>query len=271
MNKNARFAEVKPHIHDWIELGYMYSGSCVQTVRGKTVELKKGQIIILDSGIPHAIGRTGEDDIIVNLMFEKKYFTYSFFTRLSEESIVTEFLMNAISKQTSHDNYIFFDSQDDRRVQTFMKELICEFLSPTNMARDMINNLIALLFSSLVNSYEKKEAEGTAFPKSNYMVEILRYMEDNFRSCTLTDTAKKFNVNPGYLSEMLKKTMGYGFRELMMEHRLSYAASLLRGTYLPCEKIIADAGFGNNTYFYKKFREKYGCLPKDYRGREHNS
>lgn len=267
MNKNARFAPVKPHIHDWVELGYMYSGTCKQKVGGNTVELKKGQIIILDSGIAHSIDYTGEDDLLINMLIEKEYFTHSFFTRLSEESIVTEFLMNAISEQTSHDSYILFNSEKDARIQVFMYELMCEFLKPTGMAHDIISNLVALLFSALVNVYEKGHEQKLTRSGKTYVVPILRYIEDNFRDCTLRETADKFNLNANYMTTLLKNTTGYTFKELVMEHRLQYASGLLLNTDLACEKIIAATGCGNDTYFYKKFREKYGCLPRDFRRR----
>lgn len=31
---HTRFIPVKPHVHEWIELGYMYSGSCIQLING---------------------------------------------------------------------------------------------------------------------------------------------------------------------------------------------------------------------------------------------
>ena len=265
MNKNARFATVEPHVHDWVELGYMYSGSCTQTVGGKEILLKQGQIIILDSGIPHAIGYTDEGDILINMLMEKEFFTYSFFSRLAKMGVITEFLMNAISEQTSHDSFIVFNSEDNRRIQLFMKELICEFLSPTGMEHEIVNNLIALLFSELVNVYEKGKEEKHAGHGKTYVVPIMRYIEENFTHCSLKGTAEKFGLNANYMTTLLKNTTGYTFKELVTGHRLQFAAGMLLNTELACDKTIAASGCGNSTYFYKKFRERYGCLPKDYR------
>ena len=54
---HKRFIPVKPHVHEWIELGYMYSGSCIQLINGeKQVKLEKGQVIFLDTDCMHSIG-----------------------------------------------------------------------------------------------------------------------------------------------------------------------------------------------------------------------
>lgn len=265
MNKNARFAEVEPHVHDWVELGYMYSGSCTQTVGETEIQLKQGQIIILDSGIPHAIGYTGENDILINMLMEKEFFDHSFYSRLADLGIITEFLMNVMSEQTYHDSYIVFDSEKDRRIQLFMKELICEFLSPTSMEKEIINNLIVLLFSELVNVYENGNVKELAGHRKTCVVPIMHYIEENFRECTLKDTAEIFGLNANYMTTLLKRMTGYSFKELVMEQRLQFAAGMILNTDLACDKIITMSGCGNGTYFYKKFKERFGCSPRDYR------
>lgn len=118
---HTRFIPVKPHVHKWIELGYMYSGSCIQLINGeKQVKLEKGQVIFLDADCMHSIGNTGEDDIMINFLFEKEYFNERFFSHFSKENILLQFLLNAISEKKIHDNFILFHSERSTRIQLFM-------------------------------------------------------------------------------------------------------------------------------------------------------
>ena len=39
INKHNRFAPMIEHLHDFIEMTYIYSGTCTQTINGKTVQL----------------------------------------------------------------------------------------------------------------------------------------------------------------------------------------------------------------------------------------
>ena len=38
-----------------------------------------------------------------------------------------------------------------------------------------------------------------------------------------------------------------------------------KDTFYTAETIMDAIGYDNSSYFYRKFREKYGCSPKDYR------
>lgn len=71
-----------PHIHAWIELGYLYSGSCPHRVHGNSYVLKKGQVYILDSDAPHSIGCLGENDILISLLISQALFYGSLFSSL---------------------------------------------------------------------------------------------------------------------------------------------------------------------------------------------
>lgn len=47
-NKQTRFGMVPLHRHNYIEMNYVYSGTCVQEINGQTVEMHTGDVTILD-------------------------------------------------------------------------------------------------------------------------------------------------------------------------------------------------------------------------------
>lgn len=63
---------------------------------------------------------------------------------------------------------------------------------------------------------------------------------------------------------------GVSFKEMIQHYRFIYVTTMLKNTAQPVDQIILWAGYENTTYFYKKFREQYGCTPKQYR-KEHQS
>jgi len=48
---------------------------------------------------------------------------------------------------------------------------------------------------------------------------------------------------------------------------MSQAAYLLTSSAVPVTDIIESVGYDNTSYFYRKFRERYGMSPKEYRER----
>ena len=264
---HTRFAPVKCHAHEWVEISYMYSGYCTQVINGNQhVEVNKGQVVLLDSDCVHSIGNTGEDDILINFLIDKEYFNDRFFSHFSEENILSKFLMNTIAEKRIHDNFILFHSESSSRIQLFMQELMIEFLGPpAESSVDVIDNLINLIFLELVKVYHSDMVISQFQLGKGNCMSIMKYIESNYRNCTLYSVAEMFNMNPNYLSGMLKKNTGYSFKELIQHYRFSYVTTMLLNTKEPAEKIIIQAGYENTTYFYKKFKEQYGCTPNEYR------
>lgn len=63
---------------------------------------------------------------------------------------------------------------------------------------------------------------------------------------TLKDVAKFMNVSPVYASRIIQATLGYGFKEYLMDLRLAYAASML---------MYTEESISNIKKHYQPFRE----------------
>lgn len=94
---------------------------------------------------------------------------------------------------------------------------------------------------------------------------ILHYIENNFQTCNLKDTANFFNLNANYMSNLLKKNTGYSYRELVLHQRINAAKQLLRNSPLSIVEISNNIGYQNVSFFYDKFAKEVGCLPSEYR------
>ena len=52
---------------------------------------------------------------------------------------------------------------------------------------------------------------------------------------------------------------------MLQEKRLDEAEKLILNTDIPVTEIIFSVGYENTNFFYKKFNEKYGVTPREYR------
>jgi AraC-like DNA-binding protein len=59
--------------------------------------------------------------------------------------------------------------------------------------------------------------------------------------------------------------MGKNFKELLQLRKLQQAAYLLDNSTLSVDRILESIGYENSSYFYRCFRAKYSCSPKEYR------
>ena len=48
ISKHRRYAEVPEHTHDFVEINYMYSGTCLQIINGERIEMEESDVVIID-------------------------------------------------------------------------------------------------------------------------------------------------------------------------------------------------------------------------------
>lgn len=265
ISKHSRFSKVPMHIHSYVELSYIYSGTCSQTINDKQITLTEGQVCIIDTDTPHSIDITSENDIIINIIMSKSYFSTAFLSRLSQGGIISNFLINAISEQQSHDNYIIFNSQYNNRIPFLFKELMCEYFEKSICASDIIDSYMVIIFSELFKTYQEETCNNLSLNKKNPIIAILNYIEKNYTTCTLKSVADNFNFHPNYLSMLIKKNTNKTFKELVQTKRLKHAAFLLSNSSLPIYEIANSIGYDNLSFFYRKFKEYYNTSPNEYR------
>lgn len=268
VRKHSRFRDYPFHIHDWIEISYMYSGNCTQVIEDKSYVMEEGQLLLMRPNTVHTLLPLGENDILVQIAIGQKHLTNNFFNRLSSSSIVSNFFINAFNETNDRDSYFLFPSQDNRRLRVFINEFLCEWYDPSPTSLDMQNNLFFLVISELVNIMNSDMNVSGIRNRNSYVIPLLRYIENNCRTCTLTDAAEEFGLNPNYLSNLLKKQTGHTFNDLVTQEKLSAAQRLLENSDMSVTEIINYVGYQNASFFYRKFKERYGCLPGEYRGEQ---
>ena len=132
-----------------------------------------------------------------------------------------------------------------------LNELMCEHIEPSTHARAIADNLISLLFLELVNVYEEEQS---AVEKRSALIPVLKYIESNYLTCSLTSAAGHFRLNPNYLTTLLKKETGLSFKELVQKQRFYAITDQLKSTSLSVEEIARQNGYESTTHFYRKFR-----------------
>ncbi|WP_078434886.1 AraC family transcriptional regulator [Metabacillus halosaccharovorans] len=266
ISKHHRFADMPLHMHTFIEINYVYSGECYQILNGKEVKLIQGQICLLDKDVPHSIPALGENDILVNIIMKKETFSMSLLGQLSNKGIVSNFLANAISENQQHDQYILFHSEHNENLQYIVKNMLCEYFDPQDYSMEMVNYYMPILFTELMRVYQlDKNFELEQTSSKMNILEILQFIEQHYKDCTLTGLAKKFNFNSNYLGNMLKEKTGKTFLELVQTQKMIETASLLQHTDKSIEEIAYQVGYDSLSFFYRKFKEFYGETPYKYR------
>lgn len=265
IKQNSRFKPVSTHTHSDVEISYVYTGACPQTVADRTITLMENQVLLLDTDCPHRVEALGENDIMVSVMLSRELLAQCLMDAGSPESVVSRFLINALAKETDHHHYVLFYSEGNRRIRRFFQELLCEYFDPTPASEQIMPALLKLIFMELVNIYEADYTKRVQGSRRASVIPIIRYIEQNYRTCTLKQVADRFFISPNYVNTLLKRHAGMTYTQTVQAQRLSHAASQLRKTGRAVEDIARECGYENLSFFYRKFTEQYGCRPGAYR------
>lgn len=264
VNKESRFTIIPEHIHSVIEFLYVYSGWCTQVINGQSVTMSQGDICMLDTHVPHSIRPLGRNDIVITIEMKKEYLTQGFLQRLGNNGIINGFLINALSSDAAHDQYLLFHNREETSIHAVIQSILCESYDPQICSDKMIDAYMIVLFCEILRQYRSQSFSPRA--KSQWkIVDILDYLESNYLTATLQSTADHFGFHPNYLSAFIKKETGRTFKELVILQKLCQACFYLTNTDFPIYEIAQKVGYDNLGFFYHKFAEIYHMTPQEFR------
>ncbi|AOV91858.1 TPA: helix-turn-helix domain-containing protein [Vibrio parahaemolyticus] len=264
IEKHTRFIAVPMHSHDFIELVYVYSGTMRQVVNGKSVELKAGEMLLLNQYAQHEIDVTGENDIIINFIIEADYIA-RLISLFDDENLITKFILSSINGKNKSGEHVHFKVSHDQEIQNSVCKIINEIYSDKVLKQMRVHFLVGLLITDLLSNVDNSDY----YVSSNYVdslaLTVLKYIDENFQDASLKVIADKIN-QPNYkVSRLLKSYTGKTFSELVIEKRIERAIYLLKYTDHSIIDVINMTGYENASHFYRVFKDKYNVSVKEYR------
>ena len=256
---HTRFIAFPKHRHDYIEIIYMCSGNTTHIINNDTkIVLEQGNLLFLNQFSYHEILPAGENDIAVNFIVRP----------MEEENVLRKFIVSTLCNNTDEAAYLHFNVADILPIQNLVENMVWSLVNKQSNNRRINQTTMGLLFLQLMNYVDKLEEDGNEvdFGSENRIsFATLKYVEENYKDGSLAELAKILNMSIFSLSRHIKQATGYNFKELLQIKRFNKSVQLLVETTLPIADIIAAVGYDNTSYFFRVFKEKYGCSPKHYR------
>lgn len=260
---HTRFADFPKHKHNYIEIIYMIEGKTIHIIDdSEKVILEKGDILFLNQHTYHKILPAGKNDIGINFIVLPEFFDVAL-SMIEEENELKNFLVDSLRQETATTSYLHFRVSEVLPIQNLIENMTWSILNKENNRGKINQTTMGLLFLQLLNHTDKLQGSKKGY--NGVIVNVLRYIEENYRNATLGELAKQENQSIYQLSRLIKSHTGYTFKELLQIKRFNKAVQLLTDTKLPIADIIVAVGYDNTSYFYRVFRKKYKISPKEYR------
>ncbi len=264
IKRASRYYKEPLYYADFIALRYVYSGKCIITTKENSFTLERNDICIFNKGFVLSQYLPEDDDIVFTLMFDKEYLIKNIFQMLKGNNVVSQFITNYIMENDNPQNYIIFHGNQNDRIPNIFEDLLCEYIDPTPQGDVLIESYLRILLVEMIYCNYEYSANPNyhAAPK---IAEILKYIDSNFDHVSLNELSKDFGYNSKYLSRLIKNSTGSNLKDIVLNKKMDRCTVLLTNTNLPIHEVMLSCGFSNETFFYKKFTEKFGQSPKEYR------
>ena len=127
-------------------------------------------------------------------------------------------------------------------------------------------DIIKASVAALVSAVNKLTAEQHITKgREERIVDIIGYVQKNYRQVTLDMLSAEFHLSKPYLSKYIKEKAGTTFQEVVKKERMKKARTLLRETNQTVETVAAEVGYENVEHFNRLFKKSYGMTPVQYR------
>ena len=244
------------HDHSAVEILLTLEGSVNYTVGDMFYRVRKGEVLIIPSDMPHSLSME-EGSSRVLFLFEADAIT----TMRDIKSILTYF------------NKTFY-LRDESQAHVQIRDLLLQ-IRDTYDKRDLMWNTtcysnILKIYATLGQHYltgiRPRTDEGARNMDSEVITAVMTYINNHYREeLSLEDVAQFAGFSRYYFSRSFKRQTGYSFKDYLCQKRLQVAMDLLIRTNRSMRDVAIDSGFGSVATFNRVFREKKGCTPTQYR------
>ena len=261
---HTRFVHFPKHRHNYVEVIYMCKGSTKHIIDGDEVVLEEGDLLFLNQNAVQEIFPAGENDIAINFIIQPQFFDRTFEMIGADDNLLRDFLVGSLCEGGRRTSYLYFHVADVLPIQNLIENMIWSLLHNQINKRSCNQLTMGLLFLHLLNHMEKMEAGGKAMHQE-FEVAVLNYVETKYKDGSLAELAELMGYSVYWLSHEIKKRTGKTYKELVQTKRMNQATYMLTNSRVPVAEIIRMVGYDNTSYFHRKFKEKYGVSPKEYR------
>jgi AraC-like DNA-binding protein len=244
---------------------YMCAGKTTHIINGnKELTLEEGDLLFLNQNVYHEILPSGEDDIAVNFIILPEFFDRPI-SMVERENIMRDFLISTLAGDTAINDYLYIRTKGIVPVENLLENMIWTIIGRHSMMDTINQTSMGLLLMNLSRFADQIGRGDPQQGEQNLMFSVLDYIDHHYQSGTLAEISALSHLPTYQVSRMLKKRTGKNFKELLQLRKLQQAAYLLQNTTLSIDRIIEHIGYENSSYFYRMFRDKYGCPPSEYR------
>lgn len=271
---HTNFSDLHYHTHDFIEIVYVCDGRGVHVYNGKTYPVTKGELYIINSGVPHCFYPTDEQNsehlVVYNLSFLPE-----FIGGINIDlPLLTELTDLMLYKSLYAEEIIYtpdlkLPGSMRPQIEQLYEKMYLEFTSKGINYRELLRLSLCELLLKIHRFYKLNQDacdNNVSTFRHQLIPDCIAYLKENYaQKITMDELSDTFFLSRSYLSSLFKKATGYGVTEYLQHIRIEKACELLATTTLPITHISEQVGYSDYRFFNKAFKKITGTTANEYR------
>ncbi|MBQ4120335.1 MAG: helix-turn-helix domain-containing protein [Clostridia bacterium] len=227
--------------HSQIEVCIIHEGEMEMFVDGNQRVLKKGDISVALSFMPHAYKTPIHSRS--SIIFIPAHLCEEFIELTENKHPVTPFISNPQVYEKINE---YFSLLQDYSINEIKRR--------------------GLLYMVLGTVLENIRLEEVKNPIDTELIsKILFYINENYKNdISPSRIAEHFGYSQSHISRYFKSCCGINLVRYIALMRLRQAVILIQEGNQNITDCILESGFSSNTTFYRTFKNEFGCSPKEY-------
>jgi len=261
VHSKKKFKIESVHYHSYIEIIYVLDGGSYVYVDDKGYELNKGDMIIINSGIPHdstAIEKTTKELVVKfepDTLYMSDGYAYNF-------TYIMPFMFgiknkDCIFRSEELEKTYVPDALKNGAEECIKGEYGFEFAMKAELLR---------VFLWIVRSWKNKGIISSEFETHLEVLKpALEYAQNEYENANSVIAAEKCSLSYAYFSKLFKKTFSQSFSEYVNSIRVSESKRLLMSTEQSITQVAMNTGFSTTSYYISVFKRLTGKTPYSFR------
>jgi AraC-like DNA-binding protein len=251
------------HWHPELEILYILNGHATVIIDGEKHELEPLDAIVIDYSriheVHYALPQTMGVCIHISRNLAKRYMT-------NPELLLINCCGDCIAPEKQ---------EPYNRLCEYLKQITILYVNQKNTYQMRSTGLILQLLAELIEHFSEPVTKGTSEIKVNNMARlelICDYVEHHYRGeITLQEAAEEAGLNREYFCRFFKQNTGTSFIRYVNQVRISHIYQEILHTEDGMQEIMERNGFYNQKLFYRMFKERYRCTPRELRNMAKNN
>lgn len=258
MNHNSPF-----HWHRELEILYILNGHATVKMDGEKYELNPLDAIVIDFSKVHEVLYQLPQTMGICIHISRKLM----YRTLEQPELVSIRCADKHLTPKQQETY--------NEICEALKKITVLYVKQEYTYKLRSTALILEIMACLIESFSEPVTQAVSETKTGNMgrlEQICDYVEHHYKDeIILQDAADEIGLNREYFCRFFKQNIGVSFIKYVNQVRINHIYQEILHTDDSIQEIAERHGFFNQKLFYRMFKERYACTPREARNMARNN